>query len=88
MWKTASGLLLGDSLYICMKFDDLLLLFLQDIVKNFRVWRIFASAFAFQSTPELLFGLYLTYYFRVFERQIGSNKYSVSTFPFCDSLLY
>ena len=29
-------------------------------------------------TPELLFGHYLLYYFRVFERQIGSNKYSVS----------
>ena len=29
-------------------------------------------------TPELLFGLYLLYYFRVFERQIGSNNYSVS----------
>lgn len=36
------------------------------------------SVFAFSSTPELLFGLYLLYYFRVFERQIGSNKYSVS----------
>ncbi|MBA0667018.1 hypothetical protein Goarm_000081 [Gossypium armourianum] len=23
-----------------------------------------------------MFGLYLLYYFRVFERQIGSNKYS------------
>lgn len=49
----------------------------QDIIKNFRVWRIFASLFAFQSTPELMFGLYLLYYFRVFERQMGSNKYSV-----------
>lgn len=49
----------------------------QEIVKNFRLWRIFASVFAFQSTPELIFGLYLLYYFRVFERQIGSNKYSV-----------
>ncbi|EMS63208.1 hypothetical protein TRIUR3_21908 [Triticum urartu] len=49
----------------------------QDIIKNFRVWRIFASVFAFQSTPELMFGLYLLYYFRVFERQMGSNKYSV-----------
>lgn len=36
------------------------------------------SVFAFSSTPELMFGLFLLYYFRVFERQIGSNKYSVS----------
>lgn len=35
------------------------------------------SGFAFSSAPELMFGLYLLYYFRVFERQIGSNKYSV-----------
>ncbi|KAL3028401.1 hypothetical protein AAZX31_03G110300 [Glycine max] len=35
------------------------------------------SIFSFSSTPELMFGLYLLYYFRVFERQIGSNKYSV-----------
>jgi hypothetical protein len=28
-----------------------------------------------------MFGLYLLYYFRVFERQIGSNKYSVSALP-------
>nr|CAD1833813.1 unnamed protein product [Ananas comosus var. bracteatus] len=49
----------------------------QDIIKNFQLWRIFASVFAFSSTPELLFGVYLLYYFRVFERQMGSNKYSV-----------
>ncbi|XP_020108806.1 rhomboid-like protein 20 [Ananas comosus] len=49
----------------------------QDIIKTFQLWRIFASVFAFSSTPELLFGVYLLYYFRVFERQMGSNKYSV-----------
>ncbi|CAL4976915.1 unnamed protein product [Urochloa decumbens] len=49
----------------------------QDIITDFRLWKIFPSVFAFQSTPELMFGLYLLYYFRVFERQIGSNKYSV-----------
>ncbi|EAY73448.1 hypothetical protein OsI_01326 [Oryza sativa Indica Group] len=58
------------------------------IVKNFRLWKLFASGFAFQSTPELLFGVYLLYYFRVFERQIGSNKYSVfSLFTISVSLL-
>ncbi|PIA60093.1 hypothetical protein AQUCO_00400762v1 [Aquilegia coerulea] len=49
----------------------------QDIVGKLHIWRLFASVFAFSSTPELMFGLYLLYYFRVFERQIGSNKYSV-----------
>ncbi|ESQ52835.1 hypothetical protein EUTSA_v10017035mg [Eutrema salsugineum] len=49
----------------------------QDIFEKFRIWKLIISNFAFSSTPELLFGLYLLYYFRVFERQIGSNKYSV-----------
>eukprot|EP00262_Sarcandra_glabra_P011065 TRINITY_DN26766_c0_g1_i1.p1 TRINITY_DN26766_c0_g1~~TRINITY_DN26766_c0_g1_i1.p1 ORF type:complete len:298 (+),score=21.42 TRINITY_DN26766_c0_g1_i1:85-978(+) len=49
----------------------------QDIFKSLNLWRLTTSTFAFSSTPELMFGLYLLYYFRVFERQIGSNKYSV-----------
>uniref|UniRef100_A0A2P2MWB4 Peptidase S54 rhomboid domain-containing protein n=1 Tax=Rhizophora mucronata TaxID=61149 RepID=A0A2P2MWB4_RHIMU len=48
----------------------------QDIFRWPRLWKLIASVFAFSSTPELMFGLYLLYYFRVFERQIGSNKYS------------
>ncbi|CAN1338224.1 Rhomboid-like protein 20 [Linum perenne] len=48
----------------------------QDIFGKLRVLKLIASVFAFSSTPELLFGLGLLYYFRVFERQIGSNKYS------------
>ena len=47
-----------------------------------RFWKLVMSVFAFSSTPELLFGLFLLYYFRVFERQIGSNKYSVSFIQF------
>ncbi|KAL1220135.1 Rhomboid-like protein 18 [Cardamine amara subsp. amara] len=49
----------------------------QDIFEKFRIWKLIISTFAFSSTPELFSGLYLLYYFRVFERQIGSNKYSV-----------
>ncbi|CAN1173527.1 Rhomboid-like protein 20 [Linum perenne] len=49
----------------------------QDIFGKLRVLKLIASVFAYSSTPELLFGLGLLYYFRVFERQIGSNKYSV-----------
>ncbi|KAG6743692.1 hypothetical protein POTOM_052393 [Populus tomentosa] len=49
----------------------------QDIFRNPRLWRLILSVFAFSSTPEMMFGLYLLYYFRVFERQIGSNKYLV-----------
>ncbi|PSS01036.1 Rhomboid-like protein [Actinidia chinensis var. chinensis] len=49
----------------------------QDIFQKLQLWKLIVSGFAFSSTPELIFGLYLMYYFRVFERQIGSNKYSV-----------
>ncbi|KAK3013993.1 hypothetical protein RJ639_009546 [Escallonia herrerae] len=48
-----------------------------DIFEKLQLWKLIVSVFAFSSTPELMFGLYLLYYFRVFERQIGSNKYSV-----------
>ncbi|KAK6944466.1 Peptidase S54, rhomboid domain, partial [Dillenia turbinata] len=50
---------------------------IEDIFKKLHLWKFIMSIFAFSSTPELIFGLYLLYYFRVFERQIGSNKYSV-----------
>ncbi|PSS20987.1 Rhomboid-like protein [Actinidia chinensis var. chinensis] len=49
----------------------------QDIFEKLQLWKLIVSFFALSSTPELIFGLYLIYYFRVFERQIGSNKYSV-----------
>ncbi|KAI5663797.1 hypothetical protein M9H77_23120 [Catharanthus roseus] len=49
----------------------------EDIFKKIQIWKLVLSVFAFSSTPELIFGIYLLYYFRVFERQIGSNKYSV-----------
>lgn len=47
----------------------------QKVVQNLQLWRLLSAPCVFSSTPELLFGLYLVYFFRVFERQIGSNKY-------------
>ncbi|NP_001130094.1 UBA/TS-N domain-containing protein [Zea mays] len=49
----------------------------QSVYEKLSVWRLITSLFAFSSTPELIFGAALLYYFRVFERQIGSNKYAV-----------
>ncbi|GAB2227915.1 hypothetical protein Droror1_Dr00009744 [Drosera rotundifolia] len=49
----------------------------QDIFQKLQLWKLLTSLFAFSSTPELMFGLYLLYYFCIFERQIGSSKYSV-----------
>ncbi|KMT15195.1 hypothetical protein BVRB_3g063060 [Beta vulgaris subsp. vulgaris] len=50
-----------------------------DVFQKPQLWKFIVSTYAFTSTPEMMFGLYLLYYFRVFERQIGSNKYSVFT---------
>ncbi|KAF9679547.1 hypothetical protein SADUNF_Sadunf06G0026200 [Salix dunnii] len=61
----------------------------QDILRNPSLWKLILSVFSFSSTSEMIFGLYLLYYFRVFERQIGSNKYSVFTlFSVIVSLLF
>ncbi|KAI9082089.1 hypothetical protein K1719_036014 [Acacia pycnantha] len=61
----------------------------QDIFGKPRLWKLITSIFSFSSTPELMFGVFLLYYFRVFERQIGSNKYSVFiTFSILISLLF
>eukprot|EP00249_Psilotum_nudum_P011746 c23356_g1_i1 orf=299-1189(+) len=49
----------------------------QAILKKLHLWRILTSTCVFSSTPELFFGLYLVYFFRVFERQNGSNKYAM-----------
>ncbi|KAK3006699.1 hypothetical protein RJ639_017715 [Escallonia herrerae] len=38
----------------------------QDIFEKLQLWKLIVSVFAFSSTPELMFGLYLLYYFRVF----------------------
>eukprot|EP00245_Coleochaete_scutata_P007020 TRINITY_DN2198_c0_g1_i1.p1 TRINITY_DN2198_c0_g1~~TRINITY_DN2198_c0_g1_i1.p1 ORF type:complete len:312 (+),score=26.38 TRINITY_DN2198_c0_g1_i1:334-1269(+) len=48
----------------------------QGIFQELELWRLLTSNFIFSSTPEILFGLYLLYFFRVFERQLGSNKFA------------
>jgi membrane associated rhomboid family serine protease len=53
---------------------------MQNVYEKLSIWRLITSVFAFSSTTELIFGAALLYYFRVFERQIGSNKYAVSNF--------
>uniref|UniRef100_A0A1J3FS35 Ubiquitin-associated domain-containing protein 2 n=1 Tax=Noccaea caerulescens TaxID=107243 RepID=A0A1J3FS35_NOCCA len=61
----------GGSSKLSLSYQDLF---------EFRLWKSILWASAFSSTSELLFGLYLMYYFRVFERQIGSNKYWIFIF--------
>jgi membrane associated rhomboid family serine protease len=49
--------------------------FYQEVVSKFQVWKLVTNHFVFSSPGELLFGLILIYYFRVFERQMGSSKF-------------
>ncbi|XP_062207179.1 rhomboid-like protein 20 isoform X2 [Phragmites australis] len=56
----------------------------QSVYEKLSIWRLIASLFAFSSSPELIFGVALLYYFRVFERQIGLHRvlhHSVCTAP-------
>lgn len=58
-------------------FTCIIFIFLQDVFGKLRIWKLIASVFAFSSTLELMFGVVLLHHFRVFERQFGSNKYSL-----------
>jgi len=46
-----------------------------DITQKFQLWRFITHHFFFSSPGEMLFGLILIYYFRLFERQMGSAKF-------------
>lgn len=47
-----------------------------DVIHNFQVWRLITHNFVFTTPGELLFGTVLLYYFRLFERQMGSSRYA------------
>jgi len=48
---------------------------LASIIYRYQPWRLITTHFFFTSPGELLFGLILIYYFRLFERQMGSAKF-------------
>eukprot|EP01095_Lingulamoeba_sp_RSL-Kostka_P001694 TRINITY_DN1247_c0_g1_i1.p1 TRINITY_DN1247_c0_g1~~TRINITY_DN1247_c0_g1_i1.p1 ORF type:complete len:373 (-),score=86.92 TRINITY_DN1247_c0_g1_i1:18-1136(-) len=47
------------------------------IFPSFQIWRLFTSNFCFTTMSEFFFGMMLLYTFRMFERQMGSGKFSV-----------
>lgn len=51
-----------------------------DVVGRFQLWRLATNHFFFTSPGEVLFGLILFYYFRLFERQMGSAKFGAFAF--------
>jgi len=48
---------------------------LSSVISHYQPWRLLTSHLFFTSPGELLFGLILIYYFRLFERQMGSSKF-------------
>ncbi|KAL6059273.1 Rhomboid-like protein 20 [Balamuthia mandrillaris] len=48
---------------------------LQENLISLQWWRLFTHKFFFSNPGELLLGLILIYYFRLFERQMGSSKF-------------
>jgi len=53
---------------------------LSSILSKYPAWRLITNHFFFASPGELLFGLLLIYYFRLFERQMGTVKFGGFTF--------
>jgi len=46
------------------------------VTHDFQLWRLFTSQLFFTSPGEAVLGLLLLYHFRLFERQMGSNKFA------------
>eukprot|EP00899_Mesostigma_viride_P023435 jgi/Mesvir1/4276/Mv22235-RA.2 len=44
-------------------------------LRRLQLWRLLTSNFVFSHPGEMIFGTFLLYYFRVFERRMGSAKY-------------
>lgn len=53
-----------------------LVLDLAEAFGNYQLWRLVTHHFVFSTPGELLFGVVLLYYFRQFERQMGSAKFA------------
>jgi len=49
---------------------------LSSVFTEHQFWRLLTYHFAFTSSAELLFGLILLYFFRLFERQMGTPKFA------------
>lgn len=49
------------------------------LTQKMQLWRLFTNHLFFSSAGEALFGMILMYYFRLFERQMGSSKFGAFT---------
>lgn len=63
-----------------------LTLHLEPIVNSLQIWRLFTHNFVFTTPGELIFGIVLIYFFRQFERQLGSSRFTA--FAIITSTIY
>lgn len=59
---------------------------ISEITTHFQIWRLFTHNFVFTTPGELLFGVVLLYFFRQFERQLGSSRFAA--FAFITTCIY
>jgi len=56
---------------------------LDDVITHHQLWRLLTCRAAFFDTKDLVCGALLIYYFRVFERRMGSHKFGSFLFGSC-----
>lgn len=59
---------------------------MNNVVQHLHFWRLFTHNFVFTTPGELLFGMVLIYYFRQFERQLGSSRFAA--FAIITAIIY
>lgn len=65
---TLFGSILGSQKRLVLSMDA--------VIKHGQLWRLATHNFVFSTPGELLFGVVLLYYFRQFERQMGSSRFA------------
>jgi len=70
----ASHILLNTSLF--SNLQKYMICKLPDSLNKGEWWRIFTSKIAYLETKDAIFCLILVYYFRIFERRLGSRKFA------------
>lgn len=49
-----------------------------EVLQSGQIWRLLTSRLAFYETKDFVFGGLLIYYFRIFERRLGSHRFASS----------
>lgn len=56
---------------------------MNEVIEKLQIWRLITHNFMFTTPGELLFGIVLLYFFRQFERQLGSSRFAAYALITC-----